>query len=477
VYREPDPKTGAPSLMRETLHIVDGDRRIALVETRTQGTDSGSQELVRYQYANHLGSASLELDDAAQIVSYEEYFPYGSTSYQAVRSQTEVAKRYRYTGKEKDDETALSYHGARYLANWLGRWLSCDPAQLRGGHNLYAYVGGMTTVRVDSDGRLPTPAEIRTQATALTARIERLEHTISDVAHTYSLQSIGAPVGLPPRSAARTLGRRLQGLIRDFNTVRQEYDALERRAQSVLGEALQSAGLNALGARSRSVPPPAVLDAQNALAAATGAADAGRGAMETLGIREAVEAVGTSTEAAKATSYLHSLLRVPMFPRGSNGRGPASGTPSSPTNSGPPAPASPSSTTSAHGSAPDPHSGSGGARTATTGAEHDAAGALRNVSRETAEDASHAAGSLGRGLGRRIASFAPFVGIPFAAYGAFRAWQEHRPVRAVFEGATGIPLLGDVVGFGMTLIDLEGYEERHPGTRAWWVGPSGMPPR
>ena len=58
---------------------------------------------MRYQHGNHLGSAMLELDDAANVITYEEYFPYGSTSYQAVRSQTETPKRYRYTGKERDD--------------------------------------------------------------------------------------------------------------------------------------------------------------------------------------------------------------------------------------------------------------------------------------------------------------------------------------------------------------------------------------
>ena len=37
----------------------------------------------RYQFGNHLGSASLELDENGRLISYEEYCPYGSTSYQA----------------------------------------------------------------------------------------------------------------------------------------------------------------------------------------------------------------------------------------------------------------------------------------------------------------------------------------------------------------------------------------------------------
>src|SRR5262249_14090566 len=72
-------------------------------------------------------------------ISYEEYAPYGSSTYQAVRSQTETAKRYRYTGKERDEETELYYHGARYYAPWLGRWASCDPTGLIDGLNVYQY--------------------------------------------------------------------------------------------------------------------------------------------------------------------------------------------------------------------------------------------------------------------------------------------------------------------------------------------------
>jgi RHS repeat-associated protein len=134
--------SGAVSLERETLHIMDDKQRIALVETRTldtAGSDQAPQQLIRYQFGNHLGSAVLEMDDQAQIISYEEYYPYGSSSFQAVRSQTETPKRYRYTGKERDEESGLYYHGARYYAPWLGRWVSCDPIGLGDGMNLFAY--------------------------------------------------------------------------------------------------------------------------------------------------------------------------------------------------------------------------------------------------------------------------------------------------------------------------------------------------
>ena len=151
VYREYRADGVSPRLELETLHIMDDQQRIALVETTTKESGllkrarrffCGPPVLIRYALGNHLGSASLELDANARIISHEEYTPFGSTSYQAVRSQTETAKRYRYSGKERDDCTGLYYYGARYYAPWLGRWTSPDPAGTIDGLNLYAFVSG-----------------------------------------------------------------------------------------------------------------------------------------------------------------------------------------------------------------------------------------------------------------------------------------------------------------------------------------------
>ncbi|WP_159032298.1 MULTISPECIES: SpvB/TcaC N-terminal domain-containing protein [unclassified Streptomyces] len=154
---------GRDPLVRETLHLTDGDRRIALVETRTQGTEPGvPPRLVRYQLGNHLGSATLELDHTAQVITYEEYTPYGSTSYQATRSQTETPKRYRFTAKERDEESGLYYHGARYYAPWLTRWTSCDPAHLVDGPNPYRYCRNSPVSSIDRDGRQTCDSAVAT---------------------------------------------------------------------------------------------------------------------------------------------------------------------------------------------------------------------------------------------------------------------------------------------------------------------------
>ncbi|MDC0747116.1 SpvB/TcaC N-terminal domain-containing protein [Polyangium mundeleinium] len=158
VYRRHE--LGNVVLERETLHVMDDARRIAMVETKT--VDASDPNLVvtsrvRYQLGNHLGSAALELDESGLVISYEEYHPYGTSAYRAVDDTVEVsAKRYRYTGKERDEETGLYYHGARYYASWLGRWMSADPIGIKGGINLFAYVAGNPVRLVDPQGHEPT---------------------------------------------------------------------------------------------------------------------------------------------------------------------------------------------------------------------------------------------------------------------------------------------------------------------------------
>jgi len=159
VYRKYNGNGQTVVLERETLHIMDDKQRIALVETKTitNPDDKSLAQLIRFQLGNHLGSAALELDDQAQVISYEEYHPYGSTAYHAARSQTETPKRYRYTGKERDEETGFSYHGARYYAAWLGRWVSCDPTGVSDGVNIYAYVSNNPICNLDNNGKDKEP--------------------------------------------------------------------------------------------------------------------------------------------------------------------------------------------------------------------------------------------------------------------------------------------------------------------------------
>ncbi len=139
-------------LERETLHVMDDRQRIALVETKTKGQDPSPQKLIRYQLGNHLGSVSLELDKIGEVISYEEFYPYGSTSYHSANNQLDTSKRYRYTNKERDEENGLYYCEARYYASWIKRWISCDPIGIETDINLYKYVSNSPINRVDIEG-------------------------------------------------------------------------------------------------------------------------------------------------------------------------------------------------------------------------------------------------------------------------------------------------------------------------------------
>ncbi|MEO7369130.1 MAG: SpvB/TcaC N-terminal domain-containing protein [Gemmatimonadaceae bacterium] len=139
----------------ETHHLFEGEQRVLLVDDviRTDNSSLPTGPLFRYQYSNHLGSACLELNHQAKIISYEEYHPYGTTAYRMNNKAVKAtAKRHRYTGMEKDEESGLSYHGARYYASWLGRWVSADPKGMVDGTNLYAYVRNNPLIYADPTG-------------------------------------------------------------------------------------------------------------------------------------------------------------------------------------------------------------------------------------------------------------------------------------------------------------------------------------
>ncbi len=142
----------------ETHHLMLEDQRVLLIED-IQSTDN--QQLTtgtkcRYQYSNHLGSVGLELDEKAKIISYEEYHPYGTVAYQAKNQAIKAtAKRYRYTGMERDSESGLNYHSARYYLPWLGRWLSADPIGVEGGINIYIYAFNRPIIFTDINGLNP----------------------------------------------------------------------------------------------------------------------------------------------------------------------------------------------------------------------------------------------------------------------------------------------------------------------------------
>jgi RHS repeat-associated protein len=153
---------GTREFERETLHLADDQKRIAMIDTlliENGNTLATPTPIVRFQLDNHLGSATVELDHTAAVISYEEYHPFGTTAYRSGRNSVEISlKRYRYAGKERDEETGLYYYGARYYAAWLARFVSVDPLKDEYPfYTPYQYAGNKPINSIDLDGLEENP--------------------------------------------------------------------------------------------------------------------------------------------------------------------------------------------------------------------------------------------------------------------------------------------------------------------------------
>jgi RHS repeat-associated protein len=113
---------GGVTKANSTLHVMDDESRIAMKRVGSALDTNDNSPAVQYQFGDHLGNCNVVVNADGTWINREEFTPYGETSFGRY-----AAKRYRFTGKERDEESGLNYHGARYYASWLGKWVSCDP--------------------------------------------------------------------------------------------------------------------------------------------------------------------------------------------------------------------------------------------------------------------------------------------------------------------------------------------------------------
>ncbi|WPN32942.1 RHS repeat-associated core domain-containing protein [Pseudomonas sp. P5_109] len=139
----------------EILHVINasaGSNSVQVLHWATNPPEDIGNDLVRYNLNDHLKSSALELDQTADLISQEWYYPFGGTACFAARSATEAKyKTVRYSGKERD-ATGLYYYGFRYYAPWLQRWINPDPAGYVDGENLYRMTKNNPITFLDDDG-------------------------------------------------------------------------------------------------------------------------------------------------------------------------------------------------------------------------------------------------------------------------------------------------------------------------------------
>jgi RHS repeat-associated protein len=126
-------------------------------ESSTNDNAANSVPSFEWYLKNHLGSTMLVY--GTQSISDPTISNLGflkaAYDYRAFGEQVDLT-RYTdkvtetFTGKEKDDETELSYFGARYLDQMLGLWVSVDTKRQH--YSPYEYGSNNPIVRIDPDG-------------------------------------------------------------------------------------------------------------------------------------------------------------------------------------------------------------------------------------------------------------------------------------------------------------------------------------
>ena len=139
-----------------TIKISDDGATIATIRVGKNVDDNTFA--IKYIVGDHLNNSTAVLKTTGTLINREEYYPFGETSFGGFQY-----KRYRYNGKEKDEESGLYEYGQRYYAPWICRFVSVDPVAEDYPHlSSYNYASNRPVTSVDAEG-LQTPDEPKAQ--------------------------------------------------------------------------------------------------------------------------------------------------------------------------------------------------------------------------------------------------------------------------------------------------------------------------
>ncbi|AOI68875.1 RHS repeat-associated core domain-containing protein [Burkholderia ubonensis] len=174
---------------------VDGGRASVRTLHWENGQPPGiANDMAHYGICDLIDSIGLELDGQAELISREEYYPYGGTAVWTARSAVEADTKYvRYSGKERD-ATGLYDYGWRSYQPWLGRWLNPDPAGTIDGLNLFRMVRNNPVKYQDSDGAMITGDEARKEVKrkfVLESHMQAMERASTELNAAFSFREAG----------------------------------------------------------------------------------------------------------------------------------------------------------------------------------------------------------------------------------------------------------------------------------------------
>src|SRR3989338_6916441 len=119
----PSPSPPPPII---TKHVYANGELIATI--REQSTATSTYII----HNDHLGSSSILTDKDAKVAEALDYYPYGEIRLNQKFSS--IDEQRKFTGHELDNQTSLTYMGARYYPGKVARFLSQDPAFLAVGY-------------------------------------------------------------------------------------------------------------------------------------------------------------------------------------------------------------------------------------------------------------------------------------------------------------------------------------------------------
>jgi RHS repeat-associated protein len=143
----------------ETRHLWCGEELCQARDAANQATrrflDEGevANGIPLYYAQDHLDSVRDVVDATGNALASYDYDPYG----QAIRTTGTIHTERRYAGMFYHQPSGLYLTHYRAYDPDSARWLSRDPIGEAGGTNLYAYVEGNPTSKVDPLGLKPIP--------------------------------------------------------------------------------------------------------------------------------------------------------------------------------------------------------------------------------------------------------------------------------------------------------------------------------
>ncbi len=151
------------------IHSDQVDEVMVMERPRSPHTNESFPAQKYYYHHDRLGSVTEVTNLIGDVVQRYVYDSFGNTSIYnkdgtaITESSTDYLKTpYTFTGRERDPETGLHYHRARYYNPIAGRWISSDPIGFKSQDlNFYSFVQNNPSNFNDPDGLRKTRGQVQ----------------------------------------------------------------------------------------------------------------------------------------------------------------------------------------------------------------------------------------------------------------------------------------------------------------------------